>query len=439
LISGEDIMRRVIGVYTIGVILVFMVSVFVRFFAQHVLVNRLDIHNGFTRFILNESADEPAESPAPDINWKALYPFQEDDPLPPPVGATIPETFNRWIGIIKGKIEQNTKDRLMARIKLIEAASWYEAVIGWDLLNAESEPMLDMGDGYLVNLSPKKNVQPLVDSMYELNNTLSEMDVDFLYVQCPHKISRDDRIAGVFDFSNENIDTLLSALSEKNIPFLDLRKSLRDDKLDYRGLFFKTDHHWTEEAGLWAVKKISGYLNEHNTFAIDLSLLAPDRYRREVYENYFLGSWGRRITLARSRPEDIVFLYPLFDTDISLRIPSRNINKRGSFEVFYSFEQLKTIDYYNLNPYGAYSHGVNALLAAKNNLLHSGKKALLIADSFGVVVSPFLSLAIENVETLDLRLFTGSVKTFVEKTRPDAVIVLYSADSFTDSHLVDLR
>jgi hypothetical protein len=54
------------------------------------------------------------------------------------------------------------------------------------------------------------------------------------------------------------------------------------------------------------------------------------------------------------------------------------------------------------------------------------KKILFITDSFVKAVIPFLALGVENIATIDLRGFTGSVKTYVKQNDPDMVIVMYN-------------
>jgi hypothetical protein len=39
---------------------------------------------------------------------------------------------------------------------------------------------------------------------------------------------------------------------------------------------------------------------------------------------------------------------------------------------------------------------------------------------------PFLAFGIESVEMIDLRVFHGSLKTYIEQSKPDVVVVLYN-------------
>jgi hypothetical protein len=144
-----------------------------------------------------------------------------------------------------------------------------------------------------------------------------------------------------------------------------------------------------------------------------------------------LGSSGRKVTLAQTQPDNISLIYPKFNTNITLKALYGNIEKEGDFDIIYDYKHINKIDYYNLNPFVAYQFGLNPVVVIKNNLLQDGKKVLFIRDSFTGVVAPFFSLGLENTEELDLRLFTGSVQTYIEQTKPDMVIVMYTPTEIT--------
>ena len=88
-------------------------------------------------------------------------------------------------------------------------------------------------------------------------------------------------------------------------------------------------------------------------------------------------------------------------------------------------------EYYRLNPYAAYSGGDFRLQIMKNNLNPSGKKILIIRDSFACAVAPFLSLHSSELHIVDIRNREGyvgnkiDVYEYIEEIKPDYVIVLY--------------
>jgi hypothetical protein len=220
-----------------------------------------------------------------------------------------------------------------------------------------------------------------------------------------------------------------------------LRNNIREERLDNHSLFYKTDHHWKAETGLWASAVLVNCLNEHYGFTIDTRLAAPGQYRAEVYADWFLGSQGKKVTLRQTPPEDFTLLTPLFETDVSLTIPNLNIDTRGSFDVLIDHFQLDRKNYYGLDPYTAYLYADNPVITIHNNRVHDGKKILLIKDSFAEVVSPFLSMGVEDLHIMDLRHFNGNVRAYIAKHLPDIVVVLYnpSAIHLENEMMFDFR
>jgi hypothetical protein len=313
----------------------------------------------------------------------------------------------------------------------IEWGAHYEKAIGWNFLNNN---VVDIGDGYLSEPVEKYAAAGNADAVAELYDFLHGLNIDFLYVQAPHKIAPDDPISRRTDFSNKNADDLLYALSLKRIPYLDLRENIREEGLNHRAVFYKTDHHWKAETGLWASRILMNYLNSNYGFSFDMQLVDPQDYHYTVYKDWFLGSLGKKVTLAQAQAEDFTLITPRFDTDFSLIIPELNIDTRGDFGIFIDHSRIDIKDYYNVSPYGAYMYGDRQVIAIHNHLAHDGKKILLIKDSFADVVSPFLSTGVTDIHILDVRHFNGSVRLYIEKNKPDVVIMMYNPSMLDEEH-----
>ena len=203
-------------------------------------------------------------------------------------------------------------------------------------------------------------------------------------------------------------------------------KEQKMEKLDHHSLFFRTDHHWKCEAGLWAARHILEYLKQQYGYRVEPEKLNDDQFTSVLYPSCFLGSRGKKVTLSVTSPDDFTLLYPIYDTEMHFSIPDKEIDLEGDFSVVYDLSRVGTIDYYETNAYGAYMYGDNALARFENRLSDNDLRLLFIHDSFGDCVLPFVSLGIRYVDSLDLRHFTGSVQAFIDETKPDAVIVLYN-------------
>jgi hypothetical protein len=91
--------------------------------------------------------------------------------------------------------------------------------------------------------------------------------------------------------------------------------------------------------------------------------------------------------------------------------------------------QIAECDYYNKNPYGGCNYGDQPLIQIENQLAVDEHKILIIKDSFSDCMISCLALAEENVDSIDLRHFTGSLKAYIEESNPDIVIVMYNASA----------
>ena len=56
----------------------------------------------------------------------------------------------------------------------------------------------------------------------------------------------------------------------------------------------------------------------------------------------------------------------------------------------------------------------------------SGKgRILIVKDSFANSMVPWMLKDYANIDMIDLRYFTGSLQSYIERTKPDEILVLY--------------
>ena len=431
------------------VIVLFMVTILLRAFTRNVLVERLGIENTFTEAVFFDYTGENGlRKPVASIDWQNKYPFKSNDET---VEQKDDSAINRVDDIaksIKSWLNVYTTDQLVGYNSFANAANRYEKAIGWNFAAySEYNGVVTLSDGYLISFTSKKDITESVDSTAEFAQYLDGANIDFMFVVAPTKISNydDEEISGTLDFANQNADEFIKSQYKANVDILDLRAAIKNEGLNHRELFYVTDHHWKSETGLWAAQQILQSIADNYGYNTDYALLNPDNFNREVYQNILLGSEGRKVTLAKASPEDFALLYPKFNTDLEFSAPDLEMNISGDFSIMYDMSQLEEVDYYNKSPYHTFAYGDRPLLTVKNNNAPNNLKVLFIHDSFGDVVLPFLSLGAEEVDSLDLRQFTGSVQSYIETTKPDAVVVLYNADSIggtvgvTHTSLFDFR
>ncbi|HZK39608.1 MAG TPA: DHHW family protein [Clostridia bacterium] len=264
-----------------------------------------------------------------------------------------------------------------------------------------------------------------------LNKKLKSEGVDLLYVQLPFKINKFEKglPTGVEDYSNENADEILASLIDRDVATFDLRNEIAKEFSAYASLFFKTDHHWKPETGLWAAHKIADKLNSDYGFNMDTSLFEKDRFALTTYKDHFLGSMGKRMGIYYAGRDDFSLLLPRDETDMSChykRANGKTFGKSGSFEDTWIFHEHLKKDYFESNTYVTYSGGDFPLMIFHNNRIED-KKILVLRDSYSCVVIPFLSLAAcAEMHIIDPRMYKGSITEYIDNIKPDVVLMLYN-------------
>jgi hypothetical protein len=282
-----------------------------------------------------------------------------------------------------------------------------------------------------------------LDDLEALQAELTSRSIDLLYVNAPTKMALEigGMPYGIHDTSVINLNALADQMNQRNLPYLDLRPAMIAAGYEVNNIFYRTDHHWHTELGLWSAQLIASTLNAR--YGLELSSI-PDHqtYTVESYPNIFLGSLGRRVGTPYIGKDDVRLLIPTFDTDLHLQIPSANIDRRGTFENSVLFKNhLFPRNVYTGNAYAVNLASDHAFLRITNHLNPDGLKVLVIKDSYANVMMPYLSLSTKELIAVDLRkLNDRSVMDVIDEEQPDAVIVFYSIGVFVSDaghHFID--
>ena len=451
--------KEKIMLFCAGVLVVVFCSVIVRLGTMQIFAKSLHIKTGIVQTILGDNEElmaydrseegkaaradftdvsENASIKSDKIDWKEKYPFPEgernsSDKTSPStkssIGNRIFSTVRDKIKTAEQKAENWTGKYLWHYMDVVQWADAYKGnIVRWNIRAwGEYNGVVELTDGHLTVFKQKKDVTAKAENVAAFADACQEQGIPLVMVLVPSKIAPSDvDVSGKLDFSNQNADDFVRLLREYGVDCMDIRDNIIQDGLDHHDLFYRTDHHWKVSTARWATEKIFSHLNEFYGYHADPSLLEPDRYDEVLYPASFLGSRGKKMTLARTTPDDFSLYYPKFTTSFTISIPSLHLEKQGDFSIMY---QMEAMDFsnglYKSNPYSALGYGDQDFIDIHNHLKTDGKHFLLIHDSFGDAVTPFLALGMEHLQTIDLRHFTGSLQTFVQKERPDAVIILY--------------
>ena len=410
------------------VLMLFMVSIGLRIVTRHVLIDRLGMDNAFTRYVFR---DKPKLF-IPDLQVAAGERARRGDGFMNKLEVTYWQ-YTTFVNRITNKLDTYMNEELVFRRPILEAANAYEKAIGWNLAGHSAyNNVIELQADYLILFSNWTDMGANTEAILEFKEYLDGQALPLLFVQPPGKVSKQDTVVNnVVDFYNDNADRLVGSLRDNGVNTLDLREQIEQQRLNHNSLFYNTDHHWRTEVGLWAAGEIGQELNRNFGFGFDPALFSPENYAFDIHKKAFLGSLGRKVTLARATLDDFVLIYPKFPVDLTLKIPSIELDITGGFDIIYDYSQLEIEDLYESDPYGMYMHSAltdHGLTQLTNNLAQGDvHKILVLGDSYINVVVPFLALGVNQIDIVDLRVYLGSLREWIQANSYDMVIIAYSA------------
>lgn len=483
--------NRIISYICIAVTLVMFISIAVRIFSRQILVEKYGINNELTNAVFFDAVKLRSGVTHYDnekTDWEVLYPFV-DRPLDsdtfddysyeseaatddyayetedsfaivnggmneiesPDLLVTDNSAFGKLSGIVskylklvdslKEKIEAYSSEYLMGHDFAANLAADFDNLIMWKnpVSPQDFNRIITMENGYLTYVQPKlsnEQIEEMATGIKDFENFLKERDIPLLVVNngskvCPNDTQLSD-FESQFEHTNENGDMLLEKLNELDVNVLDMRREMMDANLNWYDYYYKTDHHFTTNAGLFAAGKIAKKLNEVAGADYDLSIFDDSNYEMTVYKNIMFGGEGRAVTLANAKPEDYTLILPKFDTNLTLNVLEERIELEGSYEeALFDRGRLESINEYSkqdyLTSYDAYStirlfNSPVSLITNNEPPCNENLRVLLIQDSFSWYSTSFLSLATAQIDVIYPIAFNGSIRNYVEENKPDIVV-----------------
>lgn len=281
------------------------------------------------------------------------------------------------------------------------------------------------------------DVTPQIEATNWLSQTLAQRDTPFLYVVAPQKLPAGGELLppGIEDYGNDNTDRFLAGLGKAGTDYMDLRPLFAATGA-YGDWFFSTDHHWKPEAAFFAWQNLTRVLEEDYDIYTDPRYTDENSYSKKVYENWFLGSQGKRAGSLYAGTDSITEYLPQFETNFTYTCPIYAIDRSGPFEQSLLFpERVAQKDWFNGNPYTLYAGGDYPQATIVNHNNPQGQNIVLIRESFACAMTPFLALSCSELTTIDLRFFKGDLLDTIDQLNPDLVMVLYNVSSTSNQSL----
>jgi len=334
---------------------------------------------------------------------------------------------NEWSVEGSDRIETIYLSFFSGREQFVSANGGIRILLG----QREMNHVVKLNNGYLATTMEYKSDDVLseyANSIIGLNNFLKNKNIPLIYASTPYTISKYglQLPKGIEDFGNDNLDRLLEFLNKSDVEVIDFRETLKWDGIDQYDFMYKTDHHWTTEGGFYAFQVLAESLEEVLTIEIDDKLKNIENYDRIIYENCFLGSRGQRVGKLYAGKDDFELLIPKFDT-----LVEKDGAKGTMPELAYNQKVLSENQY---NGQFLYDDVLGGSMANFKNLSATNdKKLLIVTDSMGKAVNPYLILSFKEVMTISNHETINLNKDVIGQFDPDVVLLLYYPGQLEDN------
>lgn len=301
-----------------------------------------------------------------------------------------------------------TKNSLLDISALYKLAPWHDSkvIVAGDTLISNF--------AYPNETRLKKNVQTLAALS-------SKTDIPVYFAIPPRKLDVLPKRL-IEDYPMEFSDRIFAVASaqaeESGAEYIDIRTPL----LEAEGYtYMRTDHHWTAYGAYFAYCEILK--------AFGQTPYSLDEFEYEKVSESFYGSDHTKLPEADVAPDEIYLLH-LTDNKAEYKVTIRNYpydsdENNVTMGGLYNRSVLGTGEEYNV-----FLSGVNANV--KITALGGERETLLVVcDSFGLALSPFLALHYDLV-LIDVRYYSAKISDILENDRIDKILLLENMGSLCE-------
>lgn len=328
--------------------------------------------------------------------------------------------YNEWTPDLGSKFETDIASTFFNKFGFVNLNGAVCSALNQPYMNG----VVKLNNGYLLTTLPYSSDEVLrtyADSTIRFDEYLKNRGTVLVYANTPYTSSKYDPQLpiGINDYGNDNCDRFLQMLKDAGVDTIDFRETMHDDGIDQYSMMYKTDHHWTTKAGLYAYGILEDYIVDKTGCDVDERISDIQNYTVATYKKWHLGSRGQRTGIYYAGIDDFDLIIPNFDTSIQ--------NDAGTVgnmqDLMINMEPLANKDYTSRYTYdsvlgGSIGHFTN--LDCKNDI-----KVLIITDSFGKAVAPYLAMGFAQIDYVYDADVSGVTPELIESIDPDVVIMMY--------------
>ncbi|MDR1253852.1 MAG: hypothetical protein LBJ95_02410 [Oscillospiraceae bacterium] len=280
-------------------------------------------------------------------------------------------------------------------------------------------------DGYLIRKPVEENMQNISQNMDKLAEFAEKTGSNLDLIIIPSTgFTMQDKLPMLHEqFTDDVILKEVKKMKSQKINLIDLRDAFFNNK-GVDQIYYKTDHHLTSK-GTYLV-----YL-EH-CMKKSITPIPIKRFSVENHENFF-GTAYSKSALWFAKP-DIIQIFEMADSPKFEVTISDSDDKSKTANTLFFKEHLNKDD-----KYPVFLDGNHSFVKIINPNLNEGK-LLLIKDSFGQCLAPFLANHYREIDMVDPRYYKHHISDLLEKGHSQDVLLVYGLEDFvTDLSLHRLK
>ena len=240
------------------------------------------------------------------------------------------------------------------------------------------------GDYVLPSYTDKfyeSNISAQFKALGDLQTSLAEKGVPLYVILPPRTV---DVACSALYYPNENSDSLIACVREnaKGLEhFIDMYDIYRARYDNGEYVYYKTDHHWTTLGAYYAYAELCK--------AMGKTPKARDEFTVHTATEDFIGTTAAKAGLLGAGGDVIEYWTANDRSNTGVKVQITN-NLKGENKASYdSMFDLSFVDGYD--KYGLFLSGTNVYTDIRHNTKQGYGKALLLKDSFGHSLAPFLA------------------------------------------------
>ena len=328
-----------------------------------------------------------------------------------------------WDSLISGKFADDYEDYLSDQFILRDGWITLKTAVERAILKQETNDVYFGRDGYLIEKhtgaftsdTARQNVQRISAFMQKMSETFDADHLSCIIVPNAVDVLVDKLPAYADPYDEElYLSQIRDAMPEG--VWVDSSEVLKTRHAEDPSsqLYYRTDHHWKTDS---AFRVFQNWLSQKK-----IAQASPDQYSVTSVTDQFEGTIASKLGI-KGRADSIERYDPVVPFDYYL-IYNQSDDIRNSI---YRDSYLDTKDKY------AYFYGGNfGLIEAKMPDAQTGRRLLIIKDSYAHCFAPFTYGYFDEVDMLDPRYYNASVSELIAGKDYTDVLFLFNAAGFAE-------